>query len=133
MMQNLDVLQFNGALNPSAWNFNITVPTPSYYAKRNIYIGSISCECQAKVEDNIIFSLTANISGAFSSDGRLEKTAEENLIKYQVPAILLPYLRGTITTFISNAGFGSVVIPLVNMNEVAKSYLKDKSINIIEE
>lgn len=61
------------------------------------------------------------ITGLFSSDGVMDKNLEEKIIKYQCPAILLPYLRATISTVLSNAGFGTTPMPLINVNEAAKS------------
>ncbi len=61
------------------------------------------------------------ITGLFSSDGVMDKKLEEKIIKYQCPAILLPYLRATIATVLSNAGFGTTPMPLINVNEAAKS------------
>ncbi|MDQ7031324.1 MAG: protein-export chaperone SecB [Desulfonauticus sp.] len=65
-------------------------------------------------------------------EGKLEKEVEEKLVKYQIPALLFPYLRGTITSFLSNAGFASVILPLINIYALAKDYLSDMDIEIID-
>lgn len=59
------------------------------------------------------------ITGVFIASKGLGKTTEENLIKYQMPAILLPYLRATIMFVLSSSGFPSIVLPLINVNSLA--------------
>lgn len=61
------------------------------------------------------------MTGMFSANGQLEKEAEENLAKCQGPAILLPYARSAITSILTDAGFPTVIMPLVNVYEMAKN------------
>ena len=61
------------------------------------------------------------ITGLFSADGILSKQTEENLIKYQGPAILFPFLRANVSNLLSNFGFSCNPMPLINVNEAAKS------------
>lgn len=61
------------------------------------------------------------ITGLFSADGILPKQTEENLIKFQGPAILFPYLRANVSNLLSNFGFNCNPMPLINVNEAAKS------------
>jgi preprotein translocase subunit SecB len=44
------------------------------------------------------------------------------MVRINIPAILLPYLRAAITTIISQAGFGTIVFPLINIYEIAASH-----------
>lgn len=61
------------------------------------------------------------ITGMFSASGQLEKEVEENLAKCQGPALLLPYARSAISTILTNAGFPTIIVPLVNIYEMAKN------------
>lgn len=61
------------------------------------------------------------ITGLFSADGVLTKQVEENLIKYQGPALLFPFLRANVSNLLSNFGFCCNPMPLINVNEAAKS------------
>ena len=60
------------------------------------------------------------------------KDVEKNIITLQFPSILLPYLRSTLTSILANAGFGSVVLPLINLVEVAKGAQKELEIIYID-
>lgn len=73
------------------------------------------------------------ISGIFSSSGELDKDVEEKLIKCQAPTILFPYIRASITTLLSMAGFSTIILPLINVANAAESLdLKIEDIEIKE-
>jgi preprotein translocase subunit SecB len=61
------------------------------------------------------------ISGLFTSNDSVDKQAEETFAKINLPALLMPYLRATMTNILSNAGFGTMLFPLVNIYELAKA------------
>jgi preprotein translocase subunit SecB len=50
----------------------------------------------------------------------MDPQREKNMVQINIPAILLPYLRSAITTILSQAGFGTIVLPLINIYEIAK-------------
>jgi preprotein translocase subunit SecB len=68
------------------------------------------------------------ITGVFVPTGPVEKEAEENFTKINIPAILMPYLRASMSSVLSGAGFGTVLFPLINIYELAK----DQPHSIIE-
>ncbi len=131
--RDLEILKVNGNINANAINFDIAVSRPCFFSKKNIYVCNLQCNINVKIENTDILSLTSSISGAFSSDQRIAKEMEEKIIKIQMPTILLPYLRGTITSFLANAGFNAVIFPLVNMNEIAEKNLQGLEIQVIDE
>lgn len=51
----------------------------------------------------------------------VDKETEERLIKYQAPAILMPYLRAAMSFIVTSAGFSTIIFPLVNINAAARS------------
>lgn len=59
------------------------------------------------------------ITGLFSSRNVLDKDVEQNLVKCQGPALLFPYVRASITHTLTEAGFSTIVMPLVNINAMA--------------
>lgn len=61
------------------------------------------------------------ITGLFSSTGEFSKEIEEKLIKYQAPTILFPYIRSSISLILATAGFSTIILPLINVAEAAKS------------
>jgi preprotein translocase subunit SecB len=72
------------------------------------------------------------ITGLFSTDGTLDKQTEENLAKFQGPAILLPYMRSSVSSVLSSAGFGACLMPLININEAARNaniVIEDRQLN----
>jgi len=61
------------------------------------------------------------ISGMFVTENAFEEETEQNLIRIQAPAILFPYLRAAITNILASSGFDTVILPLVNVQAVAKN------------
>jgi hypothetical protein len=129
--------------NEDEWDIKLGVRTPQYYSKRKIYIGGVDCglfmfpkempKDERKPDASTVF-VEVGISGAFDVEaGRLEKEIEDKLVRVQIPAILFPYVRASVTLLLASAGVGSVILPLINMNEVGKNALKDKEIQVIDE
>lgn len=119
------------------WQFRIGFRRPSYFEKKGVYVVGLSVDM--RLTDNSP-STTKNlarihvaIAGVFRCEkGQLPAATEEKLVKYQAPFILLPYLRGAITSFFANAGYGSIVLPLINMNALAENELGDTSIDYVK-
>ena len=137
MHKSLDNLLFVGSIDQKSWSIDLKMNPPNYFKAKSIYHVSFECLCAVKVKDAQqvevdAIKLNLSISGAFSSTGRLESSLEEKLIKFQAPAILMSYARAGITSFVSSAGFGTFVFPLINMNNVAQQGLKDIAINVVE-
>jgi len=59
-------------------------------------------------------------TGLFYGVGKLSEKQEEMLAKVQGPAILFPYARSIVSQTLYNAGFAVPVMPLINVNELAK-------------
>jgi preprotein translocase subunit SecB len=135
MEKNFALLDNMDSLNPSMWDFNVMVRTPMFFQGRNQYLSGVKCLVSLKPDpDRNEFrplELSATISGLFETEGRFSEDTEMALVKMQMPTILLPYLRGTITSFLANAGFGSVILPLINMVKLADNALRDISVNVI--
>lgn len=140
----IELLELNEPLDPSFWKYSLKIRYPIFFEQKNIYISGLEISLDYNLpndeksqdnnidkEEKNIISLSAAIGGVFkTSDGRLPKRQEDTLGKIQAPALLLPYLRGTITSFLANAGFGSWVFPLINIHKVAEEQLKDVEIEV---
>jgi len=87
------------------------------------YIGGLSTliELIDKETNNVMLKGEFGISGIFFANGPVDKKAEENFAKINLPAILMPYLRASMTNILSGAGFGTVLFPLINIYELAKN------------
>jgi preprotein translocase subunit SecB len=93
------------------------------------YIGGLETHIKIKNEADGATMMEADfgISGIFNTIDPVDTHIEENFSRFNLPAILLPYLRATMTNILSTAGFGTVLFPLVNMYELAKK--QDFSLN----
>lgn len=61
------------------------------------------------------------MSGYFKvAEGPLDPELEKNLVRIQIPAILFPFVRSAISSLTINAGFPGVILPLINVQEIAK-------------
>jgi preprotein translocase subunit SecB len=124
------------------WQIKFGIPIPEYHSKEKVYMGGIHCGMflfdkdlrqEEQVPEHAVVSVHMAIKGIFQVESeRFDKAIEDRLVRVQIPALLFPYIRGAMTSLLANAGFGSVIIPLINMNEVGKDALKDKDIKIIE-
>jgi preprotein translocase subunit SecB len=125
------------------WQVKLGIAVPEYHVKRKAYVSAVSCglflfdkdpEKEGLLPEQAIVGLEMAIAGIFEVQAdRLEKRTEEQLVRAQLPALLFPYLRGAMTSLLANAGFGSVIIPLINMNEAGKTALQDKEILIVDD
>lgn len=130
--------------SPEDWEFKFRFRHPMYFAKSKAYVGGLdvlvtipdpdkSDEKDADPIKSALVSLDTGIGGFFTVSGRFDKDTEEVLAKVQIPALLLPYLRGTITSFLANSGYGNVIFPLINVHAAAADALKDVEVKIIED
>jgi preprotein translocase subunit SecB len=86
------------------------------------YVGGLSIQVIIHDEENQEEMLNGEfgISGIFAPVGDMEKSVEESFARINLPALLMPYIRAAITNILSQAGFGTVLFPLVNVYELAK-------------
>ncbi len=130
MKRVLGLLEFRGCIDPESVELKIELRESIYIKSTKRYIGSLELgllilppeKPKQKTDEESLLKVTLSIVGLFKvkQEGRLEKETEENLVKLQIPAILLPYARATLSSLLANAGFGSVVLPLINVHKIAK-------------
>jgi preprotein translocase subunit SecB len=87
------------------------------------YIGGLNTiiDLYEKETKEVMLKGEFGISGVFVPNSTVDKKLEENFVKINLPAILMPYLRASMTNILASAGFGTVLFPLVNIYELAKS------------
>lgn len=125
------------------WNISVAIMQPTFYKKNlnclggfkiEMFLPDMSIEENNRNKDNSIISLECNIVGLFkvvdNDDFEKQQSNYEDLIKYQMPALLLPFLRATITSFFASAGYGSFIFPLINVFQMAQE--KEITIKYIE-
>lgn len=135
---NIGWLRFKSYIPNEEWDFNISFRQPLFFQKESVYIGGMDAHLILKdsgeKDAEPFVDLEAGIAGVFAveDDNTLSDKAVEGLVKIQIPALLLPYLRGAITSLLANAGFGAIVLPLFNIHEAAKNGLISADIRLIE-
>ena len=131
----VDFLGVKANLPSERWKTQIGIRQPAFFKSTKQYVGGLDItlnypnpEIQktgvatetGQLQD--IVKLSIGISGVFTvEEGRFEKAIEESLVKIQIPALLFPYLRSAITSILAHAGLGSVLFPLINIQELAKN------------
>lgn len=116
------------------WSFAIGIRHPMHDPENRVYIGGLDALILYGNKDNPEVTLKAGIGGLFKVVGDdFSPQVEERVAKIQIPAILASYLRAAVTNILASAGFGSVLLPLLNMNAIAEEQLKDVNIQRIGE
>jgi preprotein translocase subunit SecB len=127
----VNVLAVNTISQLNEMEFTIGIRRPCKYLLENniVYVGGINVKVTIYDDKKEkILEGDFGISGLFRPQSGLDKQGEENMVKINMPAILLPYLRSAITTILSQAGFGTIILPLINIHEIVKS----KSVEILD-
>jgi len=132
MIQNINVLLKKDPILENNVNLSLGFRNASKFLNegRTIYIGGLNVKIEIfdkKLTDPILTGVFG-IAGVFTTLNEMPAETEESLVKINIPALLFPYLRATITTTLSNAGFGTVLLPLINVYEAAK----EANISILE-
>ena len=111
------------------WFFSVRIRHPVYLVKEKMYIGGVDIKILAGNKDKPDVQLHAGIAGVFKVVGNdIPPDKEEKVAKNQIPALLSPYLRAATTATLASAGFGAVVIPLINFNALAEEQLNNIAI-----
>ncbi len=141
MKKYVELLEYTGNFDSNAWVPHVEIGKPVYLVKEQKYISSLEVKLQLmpyKEEEKKeevpepLLNCELHISGLFSVEkGRLTEEVEKNLVKIQLPALLMPYARGVLTSILSNAGFGTVILPLININELARQVEGELEIQLL--
>lgn len=143
IQQTLGLLELNEAINSSHWTLNLQIRKPVFFKGKKTYVGGVDCHLSLSEQSSkpldpaqsipALVVLEMGIAGSFSVDeGQMASDIEQNLVKIQIPAILLPYLRSAMSGFLASAGFGSVVLPLINVQEYSRQALKDVAVELLD-
>lgn len=84
------------------------------------YVGGLGVFLTITQDNEPAASGEFSISGIFTTDDEFDENTEQNLAKYQIPAILFPYLRSAVTNILASSGFGNIILPLVNIQATAQ-------------
>lgn len=124
----------NRNFSDEEWSFGVKIRQPIYESINKVYIGGLDVILFYGNKENPKITLKSGIEGLFKVVGDdFTSEIENRVAKVQIPAILAPYLRSAITNILASAGFGSVMLPLLNMNAIAEDQLKEINIQRINE
>jgi preprotein translocase subunit SecB len=119
-------LLFNNVLTPDQVELSISIRNPLHIRSDNAYVGGLDILLSLyfssdHAESNRIAQGRAGVSGYFKVvEGPLDPELEKNLVRVQIPAVLFPFVRSAIASLTINAGFPGVILPLINVQELAK-------------
>jgi preprotein translocase subunit SecB len=119
-------LLFNGILPTEQIELSVSIRNPLHISSDNAYVGGLDILISLyfsseHVESNRIARGRAGVSGYFKVVGEsLDVETEKNLVRVQIPAVLFPFVRSAISSLTINAGFPGVILPLINVQELAK-------------
>jgi preprotein translocase subunit SecB len=119
-------LLFNSVLVPEQVEVAVHIRNPLHIISENVYIGGLDILLSLyfssdHVDRNRIAKGHAGVSGYFKVvEGSLGPEIEKNLVRIQIPAILFPFVRSAISALTINAGFPGVILPLINVQELAR-------------
>lgn len=113
--------------NPDPWDMNIGFVSPQFHIDVPMYVGGLQLRLEKRMKfssevEETALRINASIIGQFplEASARFPEDQEQMLAKVQIPAILFPYLRSAVSTLLVNAGFNKVVLPLINLHQIAK-------------
>jgi preprotein translocase subunit SecB len=114
----------NNPITPENAKLAVRIGNPSkYFINEKIhYLCNVGTKLEILSSENEnVLTGEFGITGVFTTDGNVDKITEEKMVKINMPALLMPYLRAAMTNILSNAGFGTMLFPLVNVYEIAKT------------
>ena len=120
---------------PNPWQFDIIILQPRYSNRNKHYICGLALngKIQDQTNQSILLDLSTEISGIFKVKEKIYSNGlEEKLVKIQGPSLLLPYLRGTISSYLANAGLGVFIFPLINIQQMAENSTANTEIKVLD-
>lgn len=132
--QLVSLLEFQGEIKSHDWKIDYIFRNPLYIESIKKYIGGLDIrlrlfplkegECASSDEEaqEPLVELEAGIAGVFSATkGEFTDEQIDILVKIQIPSILMPYLRSSISNFMCSGGWPHSPLPLVNITEMART------------
>ncbi len=141
MKSTVAMLSSPGTPENTTWNLQFAFRQPMYLRVARKYVAGMNVKLlllpgppeDASISKESMVEIELGISGLFSvEEDKLAPEVEQDLVKVHAPAILFPYVRSTLTSLLSNAGFGSFILPLLNIQEMAKQAPATLEIKIVD-
>lgn len=131
---------FTEITSNSDWELRIGFSDITFVPNNRIYVVPLEIimnlikvdSKEKRPSDSAYLSTRAVISGVFrfTDNCTMSKELREKMIRQQAPAIIMPYIRATISTMLISAGFGGITMPLINLYEMTAQTEPVKIISI---
>lgn len=128
MKRDVKLLSFKGMFNPDDWIQDIDIMQPAFMKADKTYLGGVKIKswllpvasrATTTKEKDYLIKFESSIVGVFKiSDGAYDAQTIEKLVKYNIPSTLMPHLRALYTSTFANAGYGTVTLPLFNIQAI---------------
>lgn len=136
ILHDVGVLQFGGNYDQYEWNQTINIREPILFSKNNTYVCGVDTVLELippkveNIENSKLLTLVMGIAGLFSTTERMDNNLEKGLVTVNAPAILFPYLRAACSNILASAGFGSAIMPLINIYKIGKELSEKEGFSI---
>jgi hypothetical protein len=123
--RSLRTLTYDRRVAPNQVEMGVRIRNPLRFADGTSYLGGLDIEIsiyppgERNQKDKMV-SAIAGIVGLFKTVGSLDKETEQALVRLQMPTILFPYLRAAVSNLLLSAGYPGIVLPLINVPELAR-------------
>lgn len=109
---------------PEELKMSVSIRPPGHLETTNRYFGGLDVKVSALAPEDApsetMFDLEFGITGIFElMPPDMEQETLERIVRYQIPALLFSYIRAAIASFLANAGFPGVFLPLINVRKLA--------------
>lgn len=140
ILNDIGVVQFDCNYEDCEWKQGISIRNPVFFTSPKIYLCGINSKVELKHKKEkskrkeTWLKLEMGIVGLFKIEDRIEGDLEKKFVTISAPAILFPFMRAACSSILASAGFGSVIMPLINMYKVGSDYAakNDFSISVKE-
>ena len=140
------IIENQGHIPASDWDVKYRFRTPMHFKEDDSYLCGVEVKVTLPFPDGMkpeegyyaepesgLINLTAGITGSIKVVERgVPPETVKQIISIQVPTVLLPFLRGMVTSVLANEGFGSFIFPLVNMHKLAEQHSGQSQIKEVE-
>ncbi|MBN2570282.1 MAG: protein-export chaperone SecB [Deltaproteobacteria bacterium] len=138
ILQDIGVVQFNCNYKNCEWQQKISIRNPVFFKSQKVYLCGVNSTMKLINHNNeedkkrkTWLTLKTGIVGLFAIGDRLDEESEKKFVTVGAPALLFPYLRAACSNILASSGFGSVVMPLVNMHKVGIAFAAKEDFSIL--
>lgn len=137
ILHDIGVIQFDCNYEKCTWDQSISISNPVFFTSSKIYLCGVNSTLKLRHEKEkskrkeTWLKLQIGIVGLFAIDDRIKEDLEKKFVAIGAPAILFPFMRAACANILASSGFGSVVMPLINMHKVGRAFLAKEGFDVI--